>query len=134
MNLKLVVNELVGFYYPAANYRGVRRRRMEFRRVLITAIRDLRDDPIRDDEEIEPNLNRGTMLVTGLDLDKNAERSFYVESMAELRRLHGDASHFRPLAMALTEGGEFLRIKELPDPRAAWVERYGQEYPGLGAA
>lgn len=81
----LSVGNVVSFFYPAANYEGARPD-LEQRQIRITKVRDLRDEPLDlVTMTICPTLRRGTVLVTGLDLQKGVERSFYVESMTELR-------------------------------------------------
>ena len=75
------------FRYPRHNFHGVLSAQ-EPRRVLVTAVRDLVEDPIeRETFDLQPLLRRGRYLVTGQDLDKNAERSFYVESIRGAREL-----------------------------------------------
>lgn len=73
------------FLYPRHNFHGVLSR-LEPRRLLITEIRDLSRDPLDPQTfEIQPLLRRGRWLAIGQDLDRHAERSFYVESMRSLR-------------------------------------------------
>jgi hypothetical protein len=69
------------FLYPRHNFEGVRCG-LEERRVLVEHVRDTNAEPL-DHETLNSNplLKRGRWLVTGIDLDKDAERSFYVESM-----------------------------------------------------
>src|SRR5690606_30887632 len=63
------------------NYRGAAPR-LERRRVLVERIRDLATEPLDPlTTEIDPLLDRGRLLVIGQDLDKKAERSFYVHAM-----------------------------------------------------
>ena len=52
------------------------------RRILVSQIRDTVSEPL-DEETLEthPYTNRGRWLITGVDLEKFEERSFYVESM-----------------------------------------------------
>lgn len=71
---------VVSGLYPAANYYGVRLR-YEPRRLLVESVRVLRNEPLEAETlELDPMLIRGRVLVTGIDLDKNAERTFYLES------------------------------------------------------
>lgn len=71
----------IRFDYPAANYKGVRPR-WERRCMRVEHVRPLCEQPLADiTVELEPNLNRGEVLVTGYDLDKDAERSFYLDRM-----------------------------------------------------
>lgn len=75
---------IVAGLYPAANYYGVRLR-YEPRRLLVESVRVIRHEPIEAETlELDPMLKRGRVLITGLDLDKNAERSFYLESFVGL--------------------------------------------------
>lgn len=80
------------FLYPRHNFHGILSR-LEFRRVLVTAVRDLRQDPLDSQTfQIQPLLKRGRHLVIGQDLDKNcAERSFYFDSMRSIS-LHETAA------------------------------------------
>ncbi len=74
---RLLGSVIVG-KYPAANYRGVLPR-YEERKVLVRGVRDTsRDklDPITT--KLDPLLMRGRYLVTGGDLEKQEERSFYL--------------------------------------------------------
>lgn len=75
------------FQYPRHNFHGVMGR-LENRQIRVESIRDLTIDPIeRITFEFQPLLKRGRTLVTGHDLDKDAERSFYLESMIGVREL-----------------------------------------------
>ena len=69
------------FLYPRHNFEGVRSG-LEERRILVEQVRDTSTDPLDEETLISnPLLKRGRWLVTGIDLDKDEERSFYVESM-----------------------------------------------------
>lgn len=75
---------IVSGLYPAANYYGVRLR-YEPRRLLVESVRVIRNEPLEAETlELDPMLRRGRVLVTGMDLDKHAERSFYLESFVGL--------------------------------------------------
>lgn len=75
------------FGYPRHNFHGVASA-LEWRRVRVTAIRDLVESPLDPlTTTIQPLVKRGRYLVTGLDLDKNVERSFYLDSMVNLQEL-----------------------------------------------
>lgn len=75
------------FLYPRYNYTGLPMRQ-EIRRVLIEAVRDTQSEPIHEQtRNSNPLLNRGRTLITGFDLDRDATRSFYVESMSEIQLL-----------------------------------------------
>lgn len=82
----LRAGSVVSFLYPAANFSTVRRPKMERRRLRVDRVRLLDDNPLDSFTlEAEPDLRRGQTLITGYDLDKQAERSFYAESMREVR-------------------------------------------------
>lgn len=75
------------FLYPRHNFHGIVSR-LEPRRIRVESIRDLDEDPLDPETStIQPLVRRSRWLVTGLDLDKNAERSFYVDSMKVLCEL-----------------------------------------------
>ena len=134
MEVILAAGVLIQFLYPRHNYRGARRD-LEHRRLLVQAVRSLDREPLDSTTiALDPYKDRGATLVTGWDLDRNAERSFYRESMKELQLLVPSAEIFRPLALALLKEGKFERLKELPDPRASWVAEYSKRFPGYGAA
>jgi len=83
--MQFELNRAYSFLYPRHNFHGVLSQQ-EPRRVLVTAVRDLKEHPIeRETFDTQPLLKRGRILVTGQDLDKQAERSFYVESMRQVR-------------------------------------------------
>ena len=55
---------------------------MEERRLLVERVRDTETEQLVEETlNSNPFIKRGRWLVTGLDLDKMEERSFYVESM-----------------------------------------------------
>jgi hypothetical protein len=83
--MQLETGMLIEFEYPAANFRGVRPR-WERRRLRVDRVRAINTEPLAPlTLELEPLLSRGKVLVTGLDLDKGRERSFYAEQMREVR-------------------------------------------------
>ena len=70
------------FLYPSINFGCLIMSGMDERRILVGWIRDTDLEPL--DEETRnsnPFIKRGRWLVTGIDLDKSEERSFYVEAM-----------------------------------------------------
>lgn len=78
------VGSFIRFLYPRHNYRGVRSR-LEQRRFKVEQIRYTDVEPIESETiELDPLLDRGAVLLTGIDLDKNSERSFYLHSMAQI--------------------------------------------------
>lgn len=75
------------FRYPRYNYFGLPGR-TEFRRVIVQAVRDTRHEPLEElTVSSNPSLRRGRWLVTGHDLDRDAGRSFYVDSMTDIQPL-----------------------------------------------
>lgn len=85
MPASLSVGSVYEFLYPRANYAGVRKK-LERRRVQVTEVRDLVEKPLeRSTFEEDPMLLRGRWLITGQDLDKHEERSFYVASMTGVK-------------------------------------------------
>ena len=75
------------FCYPRHNYQQLPTK-TELRRIEVVSIRDTRRNPLdRSTPSLNPLLKRGRWLVTGRDLDKDAERSFYIESMTNVRPL-----------------------------------------------
>lgn len=77
---------VVEFFYPRHNFVGVLSK-METRRIQVESVRDLGEMPIAEVTfEIQPLLKRSQFLVTGKDLDRDQERSFYSGSMKSIRR------------------------------------------------
>jgi len=75
------VGNIVEFEYPRHNFFGVLTS-FEKRRVRVTGLRDTARSPIEPETvALQPLLLRGRFLMTGEDLDKQSERSFYVERM-----------------------------------------------------
>ena len=69
------------FLYPRHNFEHVPTI-LEPRRLIVESVRDLQENPLnRETLTLNPYLKRGRWLAIGKDLSKNAERSFYVESM-----------------------------------------------------
>lgn len=78
------------FFYPRHNYRQLPKK-TELRRIVVASVRDVRRDPLdQTTEPLNPLLRRSRWLVFGKDLDKDAERSFYFDSMTGVRLLSGD--------------------------------------------
>lgn len=77
-----------GFYsclYPRYNYSGLPER-FEPRRFRVVRIRDLKHDRLDPStKQLNPTLKRGRWLITVEDLDKGAERHFYLESMRDIQ-------------------------------------------------
>ncbi len=75
------------FDYPRHNYRQLPSD-SEYRKIVVTSIRDTHREPLdQTTVPLNPLLQRGRWLVTGRDLDKDVERSFYLESMNNIRAL-----------------------------------------------
>ena len=69
------------FDYPRHNFHGVLSK-FEHRRVLVLEVRDLAAMPLDPVTcEMQPLLKRCRYLVTGQDLDRGQERSFYLDSI-----------------------------------------------------
>lgn len=82
----------ISFGYPRHNFRGVVSA-IEWRRIRITKVRSLDADPLDSTTAPrQPLLARGLTLITGYDFHKRAERSFYLESMTEVRIIDDPAT------------------------------------------
>ena len=81
MGISAKARQLYRFLYPAINFACLPSK-LEERRILVKSVRDTELQPL-DEETLDsrPFTKRGRWLLTGLDLDKFEERSFYVESM-----------------------------------------------------
>lgn len=81
-----VPGDVIVFRYPRHNFNGVVSK-LEPRRLRVESVTDLMKEPLeRETFEIQPLLKRSRFLLTGQDLDKLAERSFYVGSMRAVRK------------------------------------------------
>jgi hypothetical protein len=86
-NCPLVPGRVYSFQYPRHNFHGVLSP-LEPRRIQVESVRDLVKEPIeRQTFDVQPLLKRSRYLVTGVDLEKQAKRSFYVDAMKSLRVL-----------------------------------------------
>ena len=86
---------VISFSYPRHNFHGVLSK-LERRRIQVEAVRDLKREPLDlTTLDIQPLLKRGRFLVVGTDLEKNAERSFYADSMRNVTPAlpHADFHH-----------------------------------------
>lgn len=121
----------IRFDYPAANYKGVRPR-MERRLMRVERVRPLAEQPLHPiTTELEPMLNRGEVLVTGQDLDKDAERSFYLERMEQVEPV---AIYDGPFDVVLCDDESSAEVVcKAPTILAAiaWVKEWLQEPLGL---
>lgn len=89
-HLSLQPGRAYSFNYPRYNYRLLPTIN-EARRIIVGSVRDTLFEPLdRSTESLNPMLNRGRWLITGRDLDKDVERSFYGESMRDIRSLTDD--------------------------------------------
>lgn len=78
------------FQYPRHNYRLLPAT-TELRRIVVESVRDVTTGPLdRMTPSLNPLLQRGRWLITGHDLDKDAVRSFYSESMTDIQALSED--------------------------------------------
>ena len=122
------------FEYPAANYLGVPPR-WEPRQVFVERVRVLDAEPL-DPLTIprNPLLDRGRVLVTGRDIDKGEERSFYVESMREVQVVECfDPPKLPPLYVTVEREGQAVRTIEFRDPRAYFCEHWSDLNSGTEA-
>lgn len=93
------------FEYPRHNFLQLPTKN-ELRRVVVNSIRDTLNEPLEDVTlSLNPLLDRGRWLVTGTDLDKELERSFYVESMHNIQPLSSD--DLQPL-----KGAEYIVVEQ----------------------
>ena len=89
------IGKSYSFRYPAHNFHGVASK-LEDRRMLVTDIRDMKLEPLeREWFDANPLINRSRFLVTGQDLDKQAERSFYTGSMLRIELIPRRTSRAR---------------------------------------
>jgi hypothetical protein len=92
---RLKAGSAYSFFYPRHNYAGIRSQ-LEQRFVLVISVRDTRKERLDPTtKRMNPRLNRGRWLMTGRDLDKGSERSFYVSSMTDIKPVQRDQ---QPLA------------------------------------
>lgn len=83
--MQFELNRAYSFLYPRHNFHGVLSQQ-ELRRVLVEEVRDVTKNHLdQQTVDLQPLLRRGRLLITGLDLDKNQERSFYAESMQRVK-------------------------------------------------
>lgn len=99
------------FWYPAHNYAGIPSQH-EIRRVRVVSVRDTSREPLdKTTAELNPTLLRGRWLVTGQDIDKGAERSFYAESMTNVRELSPDDLQPLQRATSFVVVGQSSRVE-----------------------
>ncbi len=129
----LKAGNVVEFLYPRHNFQGVHCSRKERRLIVVERVRDLREEPLcKLTLEQHASLQRGTLLVIGLDLQKNERRSFYVESMSRLKLLDAEGVPRVPLrCIIVNDDGSLNRVVESFDAREAMCESYNRF--GLGS-
>ena len=89
-HLLLQPGRAYSFQYPRHNYRLLPAK-TELRRIVVKNLRDTRGEPLdHSTPSLNPLLQRGRWIVTGIDLDKDLERSFYQESMTDIQALSQD--------------------------------------------
>lgn len=103
------IGDVLEFLYPIDNRFEVDPPELEWRQVRINHVQDLTTTPI-DAAAVasDSTLRRGRWLVTGLDLERQVIRSFYL-----------DWQHAKSLALALFVDGESVIIGEPSKPTAA---------------
>ena len=80
------------FLYPSINFACLPSK-MDERRIVVFRVRDTESDPLNEETlDSNPFIKRGRWLVTGLDLDKFEERSFYVESMIGVTEIESQSA------------------------------------------
>lgn len=122
------------FRYPRHNYRGVRRD-LDARRVLVEEVRRLDQQPLElVTLELDPLLERGRVLVTGIDLDKMARRSFYLESMADIEHDSGPDENQRHRVYVFDPSGEVPPLLAFASDEISqamvWVAQWERDHQG----
>lgn len=115
-----LVGKVVVGRYPAANYRGVLLR-YETRRLLVEGVTVLAEKPLDPETlKLDPHLRRSNVRVTGRDLDKGAERSFYLGAFAWWQVLDYEsvAAELFPDLRAEVDTGEMTLQFAVMDMRA----------------
>lgn len=114
----LEAGNVVEFWYPRHNFEGTNRSCKERRIIVVERVRDLREEPLCElTLQQHASLRRGSLLVIGLDLQKNETRSFYVESMTRLRLAEQPTIPLPPLRIAVIRDGKVARYCDMSDPR-----------------
>jgi hypothetical protein len=98
MNVLFEVGKVITFWYPQANYSGVRRR-MKRRRMLIQHIVRISERQRPDVAAADPLLMRSEYLVCGIDLDSGEFRRFYDGSMEDV-----EAGYIEPSTIVMDRG------------------------------
>lgn len=83
--LRSLVGKVVCGKYPRHNYQGIPKH-LEDRCFRVDRVRVMTEEPLEPETSaLNPLLQRGTILVTGWDFGRQAERSFYWESLADVQ-------------------------------------------------
>jgi hypothetical protein len=115
---QLLLGDGYEFFYPRHNFRLVPQS-LERRRIIVTSIRDISSDPLDPETySLNPMLQRGRFLVTGQDLDRGAERSFYLESMTDIRPIQ-DVSTCHAFDVWTVDGRPYTREHEAQAAKSA---------------
>jgi len=122
-DVSLSVGSVICFLYPHANDKGVSRKRMEPRRILIVDVRDLHERPLDPiTAESNPGVDRGRFLVTGWCFDRQAERSFYLNAMEETEPFDPP----KEMRIPLIRDGAIIHVATIPEPRRGFVKCYNE--------
>ena len=135
MENAIEVGQVIEFSYPRHNYLGVANRSRERRRLRIEQIRSLDQSPLAPITlSSDPLLCRGRRLVTGYDLRRRAERSFYVEQMADVIALEIAEQKLNVYLLGEGSAPEPVYTAESSEEAAAFVEQWCLNPHGLTIA
>jgi hypothetical protein len=100
-----LLSRCVCFGYPRHNIHGIPSK-IERRRMRVLGIRDCHKNPIEQETmELHPGCRRGRWLLTGLDLDRCDERSFWYESMTDVHEIDFRPDPFDKFDVVATSDG-----------------------------
>jgi hypothetical protein len=113
--------------YPRTNVYGYRTRKAILRTFRLTGIRDLNVAPLELQTLLATPLTcRSDILLTGICCDSGEERSFYLASFTELRKIEaGEVKpKLRKLAVAVfdKDTAKGVGMELLDDPRETYCE------------
>lgn len=94
------------FLYPAINFECLQEfSPLQERRVLVSQVRDTLTEPL-DEETLttHPYTNRSRWLVTGIDLERFAERSFYVHAMCDVDEIPDEELPQKSMNLVISRG------------------------------
>jgi hypothetical protein len=97
MKATFEIGKVITFWYPQANYSGVRRR-MKRRRMLIQHIVRVSERQRPDVAAADPLLMRSEYLICGIDLDTGEFRRFYDGSMEDV-----EAGYIEPSTIVMEQ-------------------------------